>query len=617
MLLRLTAMGARKQIPTIMFLDEDDLPEVTPLSFFEKLNRIFRLLGFDNAGERAGRPLHGEFSCQYSAEPVRVPRGAGTPRGQGCDGRDADHGERNATGRTDYDGSAQQHGGGSEIGTGGQLVGLVATARVVTAVDGPLLGLGSDKRAGAILGLITALVLACCVEEGPDDNEAFTSGTTSGTTIFHIDVRHCHSDRDRYRLNGEKVWITIQHFGSTKGAPVKKKEYTVNKDRVEVVVPNEQLSPDAQHYYVVRAEHDKYGESSPDNVHATAAEEKFAAVCFHESRRLESKHYSFSKWANLSDEFEELVSVISTDSFKNLKLRSKGWRGRKPIEIFELGLPSFALEREIENVYDYDYTTCEKETEKNKEACHTLVNAKAGLLNLYSALRRSGPGGDLRQKGGTSWWEYIEEIKMIQPDRIVAKVKKDMYDEIIRIRQENSASVQSNSAWEMDTWVNLGLNDLLEDRDRGLNRALGDDSPMVGAYNVCQCKNETKDTELKKKEFIRAIGRFHDHNFKAAINEEGKIREDDPNRSPIFGIKLKSIKSTTRIASLQLTVGEVEVEDGHSYYLLDADIDEHTGYRHVQDWLRHRLLGVYTNPFQIGEMLRNDNNDIELGYDSI
>lgn len=524
-----------------MFLHEDDLSEGTSLSFLEQLNWIFRLTGSNDAGYWACRPPHGEFSCRHSAEHARVRS--------------------------------------------------VATARVVTAVDGPL---RSDRRAGAILGVIAGLILACGNGKQTGDIESFTSGGIP----FHIDVCHCHPDFNS-NLDGEKILIIIHKIRQTKS--IYEFESKINNGVVNVVLGKG--PPSAGGHYLVQGKHDEYGYTTSDEVLVTGTrEERRVEICFNRVESLDSKDYSFWKWSTLMDpnsvEFTELKSVIS-GRFKNLRLRSKGWNRSNPRKVFELGLLPSAEESGITNVYDYDYHTCEKENGQKKEACHTLVNAKAGLLNIYAALRRSGPDGGPSKKDGKSWWGYIEEIKMIQPDRIVATVKEEMYKKITDIGNGKSVGLQNNSIWESDTWVNRGFNEILKDNELF--------SP-TGVDDVCRCKESENEQEENEK-FKRAVAKYHRHNFIAAIDNNANTGEIDA----IFS--LKSIKSTKKIASIQLTIARIEKKKAKPYYLLDADIDEHTGFPHVADWLRHRIRGVSTNPFQIGEMLRADNDDIKLGYD--
>lgn len=691
-------MGVRKQIPMIVFLGEDNVPGVMSLSFSEKLNRIFHLIGFDNAGDWAGRPLHGELSCQHSAAHAKVPRGTETrkrstrlscrawlpmehpvtdgetveriplqiesqddaeagvgafggseraysqdewwhghqsplsqayrglqrwshnradaadrrSRGHGDDGPEAVNGERNTRGRTAYSGGAQRDSSGSANGSCGQRLGSAATApRVVTVVDGPF---GPDKRAGAILGLIATLVLACCNGERPDDHEDFTH--SGSETTLRIDVRHCDPKRS---LDSEKIWITIDRFVDGQLDPVSNEnEHKVKDGMVKVVLEK------SGSYYRVQARHDEYGSTYAVAVLGGRSNMQ-VKLCFSKFKSLKSKDYTFLKWSELKgdegdedNEFTGLKRVIS-GHFENLRLRSRRWNWKRPKpskKISKLGLLP-AEKSEITNVYDYDYTTCEKESGEKKKACHTLVNAKAGLLNLYAALRTSGPYGDSSKRcdpnNSGSWWEYIKEIKMIQPDRIVATVREDMACEITMIR-ESSSSQQNNSTWESgrNGWVNRGFDELFYD-ERKLNEVFSDTEP-AGLRNICLCKESSDDKgngDVAK--YRGAIGKYHRHNFKAAIGRVDGI--GDP-YDPILSIK--SIKSTERIASLQLTIARIENRVA-PYYLLDADIDEHTGYRHIKDWFRHRIFGVGTNPFQIGEMLTNrckDRHckDIELGY---
>ena len=164
-----------------------------------------------------------------------------------------------------------------------------------------------------------------------------------------------------------------------------------------------------------------------------------------------------------------------------------------------------------------------------------------------------------------SWWAYIKEIKVIQPDRIVAIVDKEMVDRVKALPETESSETD----------------------------------PLVERADVCSCK-ENNDNVYNYKE---ASAILHEHNFRAAIDSNPKQ------------IKMDSKKTTHSHAPIQLTVttNPVDGKDG-KYYLLDADIDEHSGLSHIGDSIRHSF-GASTNPFRIRNMLPTAYPEIkEFGY---
>lgn len=625
-----------------MFLPEDDLPEGTPLSFFEKLNWIFRLIGIDNAGDWAGRPSHGGFSCQHSAEHIRAPCCAGIGKrftwlsyrawrrmghpvnngettdriplqteaqddaesavgasggserthcqNEGCheqqgplslayhglqqwlhggtafaDRRSKRHGdaepkavggERSARCRINYVVGAQRDGGGSETRTDGQR--LRSAARGGIAADGPL---GLDRQSGAILGLIAVLILACCNEKPRNDNEASTpSGITSTSSTsreinFVITVSHCAEKNLEGEVISVSIWRKIS--GKSQTAPEQRFRSVVNDGQVKLSL----FRSNNVDRFGVQARHEKYGYSSFSWVPLGG---NMISLCFNKmnTKNFKGSEYTFKKWRDLMNpdqkkKFDELDRVIS-DNFENLLLRSKHWNDWNPRKISELDLRDSAPEK---NVYNHDYKTCsEYRNEEKKTTCETLVNAKAGLLNLYATLQVTSPADGEPE----SWWTYIEEIKMIQPDRIVAIVNEEMVVRIIGEKERDSP-----------------------------------DDLTMGFADVCGCK-ESKNNAYEYKD---AWAILHKDNFRAAI---------DGNPTDI---KIDSIKTKHSHAPLQLTITKEPV---NGKYFLDADIDEHSGFKHVRDGFRHRFLWDSTNPFRIRNMLPTAYPEIkEFGYHQV
>ena len=258
-------------------------------------------------------------------------------------------GARSARNRINYGGGAQRDGGGNEIRTGGQRLG--SEARGGIAVDGPL---ETDRQAGAILGLIAVLILACCNEKPKDDNEASTpSETTSVSSLstsskidFVINVSHCAEGEN---LKGEEVDISV--YQHKPGISLKRiegpRKHEVNGD--SQVEHSLSVSGYSNSVFGFQARHKDYGDSSfvfPKRVFP--GKEHVISLCFYKmpTKNFKGSEYAFKKWDELMRlrEFDGLCRVIS-GNFEKLRLRSKHWNDWEPKEVSKLGLQGSASKK--------------------------------------------------------------------------------------------------------------------------------------------------------------------------------------------------------------------------------------------------------------------------------
>ena len=77
---------------------------------------------------------------------------------------------------------------------------------------------------------------------------------------------------------------------------------------------------------------------------------------------------------------------------------------------------------------------------------------------------------------------------------------------------------------------------------------------------------------------------------------------------------MHSVKTRDEIGVLQLTVAFAK-ENGTDRFVLDADIDERGNpLLHFGDFLRHRITGKGTHPYEVYDLLHESLEDPLLGY---
>ncbi len=99
--------------------------------------------------------------------------------------------------------------------------------------------------------------------------------------------------------------------------------------------------------------------------------------------------------------------------------------------------------------------------------------------------------------------------------------------------------------------------------------------------------------------------------------ERGNLAGHKKNFPPQFSVStanMHSVKTREPIGVLQLTVAFAK-ENGQDRFLLDADIDERGNpLLHFGDFLRHRITGKGTHPYEIYDFLHESIDTPLLGY---
>jgi hypothetical protein len=80
---------------------------------------------------------------------------------------------------------------------------------------------------------------------------------------------------------------------------------------------------------------------------------------------------------------------------------------------------------------------------------------------------------------------------------------------------------------------------------------------------------------------------------------------------------MHSVKTQDKIGVLQLTVAFAR-EGAEKRFVLDADVDEH-GHAlvHFGDFLRHRITGYGTHPYEVHDLMHHSIKNLTLGYELV
>lgn len=111
------------------------------------------------------------------------------------------------------------------------------------------------------------------------------------------------------------------------------------------------------------------------------------------------------------------------------------------------------------------------------------------------------------------------------------------------------------------------------------------------------------------------IKNFRDYKRTAARNHYKNVRDVLPG-STVRKSQMISIKSKTVKGNLQLVLAPGQDAQGNDVLLLDVDIDESGELLpHFFDFIKHRVTGKRTNPYEIHEYLALAHPTMLLGYD--
>ena len=223
----------------------------------------------------------------------------------------------------------------------------------------------------------------------------------------------------------------------------------------------------------------------------------------------------FEKWGELDDDdFRSFKALLLKNSSRiHLRVKNKN----QDYRIYRIG-----------NFSKNDYDNFKKFKNIERE----LAEGKAGLLNIYARMK----------KEDTPWWNDIEELLVIQRDRIIGIISHHGAEKIVKI---------------------------IEDDDQDYRRV--------------------------------DVGIGHQKNIKSGLKvilqDESEIKNGD--------FVYHSIKTDGEKGVLQLTIGHFipASEDDKDYWILDVDIDENGNcIEHFKDFIKHQFTRG-THPFHIYDIL--------------
>ena len=116
---------------------------------------------------------------------------------------------------------------------------------------------------------------------------------------------------------------------------------------------------------------------------------------------------------------------------------------------------------------------------------------------------------------------------------------------------------------------------------------------------------------------IRALEqkKVKDEHYRGDRSNLNGHRKNIPERFTIDS--MHSVKTREKIGVLQLTVAFAR-EGAEKRFVLDADVDEHGhALLHFGDFLRHRITGYGTHPYEVHDLMHHSIKNLNLGYELV